>query len=399
MNIIASAFFLYFLGSVLYVWVFSVAAKFARNKPFPSADQYNSIALLVPAYKEDQVILSIVEHLLKQDYPQDCYDVVIIADSFQKETLQKLSQYPIQTLEVHFDKSTKAKSLNYALNYLKTPYDIAIISDADNIPEPHFLTKVNDAYQQGYPVVQGRRVAKNQNTPFALLDDASEIINNHIFRKGFNALGLSSALIGSGMAFPFQELKDQMARIHAVGGFDRELQLAFIKAGTNIRYLDNAIIFDEKIENSQAFENQRRRWLSSQFIYLKKYFLEGTKQLFKGDISYFNIAVLYNLFLPRLLNLGALLLFSLVATLLRAKLTIPYYYWWLLLFAYGTALLLALPTKFFSKDLMKAVGKLPQAFLIMLRSFLRMRGADKKFIHTTHTKTEIDNPIFYQKPQ
>ena len=397
MSVVESVVFFYFLGSVLYVLVFSLAGKFAREKRIPSTEKYSKIALLVPAYKEDQIILSIVEYLLKQDYPSEYYDVIIIADSFQRETIHKLSQYPIQVLEVDFDKSTKAKSLNHALQHLPSIYDIAIVSDADNVPESQFLTKINDAYQFGYPVVQGRRIAKNQDTPFALLDTASEIINNHIFRKGFNATGLSSSLIGSGMAFPFKELKDKMANIHAVGGFDRELQLAFIKENNSIHYLDNAIVFDEKIESPQAFENQRRRWISSQFIYLKKYFWGGIKQLLKGNVSYFNIAVLYNLFLPRLLNLGALLILSVIATVAAAKLTIPYYYWWLLLLTYGIALLIAIPAKFFNRDLVKAISKLPQAFVIMFRSLLRMKGADKKFIHTVHTKTEIDNTIFYQK--
>ena len=197
MNLVNIALFLYFLLSVLYVWVFTLAAKCARPVVFPSADRYNKIALLVPAYKEDQVILSVTEHLLKQDYPKARYDVVIIADSLKKSTLLKLSEYPVVVYEVTFDKSTKAKSLNYALSQLDTSYDIAVISDADNIPESHFLTRINDAYQHGCSVVQGRRVAKNHNTPFALLDAANEIINNHIFRKGFNAMGLSSALIGS----------------------------------------------------------------------------------------------------------------------------------------------------------------------------------------------------------
>lgn len=390
---------LYFSCATAYVGLFSVAAKFTRPKSFPSASKHHRIALLVPAYKEDQVILSVVEYLLKQNYPTSCYDIVVIADSFQKVTLQRLSQYPIKLLEVNFEKSTKTKSLNYALSHLDASYEIAVINDADNIPEPYFLAKINEAYQNGHVVIQGRRVAKNQNTSFALLDAANEIICNHIFRKGFNALGLSSALIGSGMAFPFKKLKEKLSSIHAVGGFDKELQLALIEEGLNIYYLDNALVFDEKIETSQAFENQRRRWLSSQYIYLKKYFSKGINQLLLGNLSYFNIAILYNLFLPRLLNIGALLILSISATLLLDRLNIPYYYWWLLFFTYVLALLIALPAKFFNKQFFKTISKLPQVFFIMLRSFLRMKGANRKFIHTTHTKTKIDNTIFYRNQQ
>lgn len=397
MILIECLLFSYFSGSVAYVLLFSLAAKFATGKKIYPTDQYNKIAVLVPAYKEDQVILSVVEYLLKQTYPNTHYHIIIIADSFQEETINQLSKYPVTVLEVSFDKSTKTKSLNYALNHLDSSYHIAVISDADNIPEPSFLMKINEAYQAGCSVIQGRRVAKNQNTPFALLDAANEIINNHIFRKGFNALGLSSALIGSGMAFPFQELKSQLATIRAVGGFDKELQLALIEKGMNIHYLHNAVVLDEKVDTPHSFENQRRRWLSSQYIYLKKYFFKGIKQLFRMNISYFNIAILYNLFLPRMLNIGALLLLAVAATLLHSEIVISYYYWWLLLLVYGLALLIALPIKFFDKNFFRAIGKLPHAFIIMLRSFLRMKGADKKFIHTTHTKTEIDPTIFYQK--
>ena len=388
--------FFYFLSSSAYVGVFSLAAAFARDRKFASTDQYHKIALLVPAYQEDQVILSVIKHLTKQHYPQACYDIVVIADSFQKNTLAALAQYPVTVLEVQFEKSTKVKSLNYALAHLDS-YDIVVISDADNVLEPYFLAKINEAYHAGCSVIQGRRVAKNQNTPFAVLDAANEMINNHIFRKGFNALGLSSALIGSGMAFPFKALKRHLADIHAVGGFDKELQLAFIEKGMKVHYLDDALVFDEKIETSQAFENQRRRWLSSQYIYLKKYFVKGAKALLRGNVSYFNIAVLYNLFLPRMLSIGALLLISLLATVLKDQLGIPYYYWWLLLLAYGLALLIALPVRFFNRNFFRALSRLPHAFFIMLRSLLRMKGANKSFIHTTHTKTEVDNTVFYQK--
>ena len=384
----------YFLSSVLYVGVFSLAAVFVRSKQIPPSNQHHKIALLVPAYREDQVILSVIENLTTQDYPQACYDIFVIADSFKKNTLAALAHHPVIVLEVSFEKSTKVKSLNYALAHLDSSYDIVVINDADNVPEPRFLAKINEAYRAGHSVIQGRRVAKNHDTPFAVLDAANEIINNHIFRKGFNALGLSSALIGSGMAFPFKDLKRHLSDIHAVGGFDKELQMALIEKGMKVHYLESALVFDEKIETSQAFENQRRRWISSQYVYLRRHFVKGISQLLMGNFSYFNIAILYNLFLPRLLNIGALITLSVGATLLMNKLIIPYYYWWLLLLAYGLALLNALPLKFINLRFFKAISKLPQAFFIMLRSFLRMKGANRKFIHTTHTKTEIDNTIF-----
>ena len=389
--------FSYFSLSVIYVLFFSVAGKAAKKKQ-PSEGQsqaHYKIAVFIPAYKEDQVMESVVKQMLKQDYPSSHYDVIVIADSFQPTTIDQLSRYPIKVIPVTFAKSTKTKSLNYAFQRITDSYDIAVISDADNVLEKQFLAKINQAYDAGHRAIQGRRVAKNMDTSFATLDAVSESINNHIFRKGFNAVGLSSALIGSGMAFSYQDLKKKLQTIDAVGGFDKELQLSFIQEGKKILYLEDAVAFDEKIESSQDFENQRRRWLHSQFFYLRKFFVPGVKQLFQGNVSYFNLAVLGNLFLPRLLNIGALFTLAVIATIKRKRLAISPAYWGALFVSFTVALLIAIPANLYNRKLLKTLDQLPNAFFTMLRSLIRTRGANKKFIHTSHTKTDVDNTISY----
>jgi cellulose synthase/poly-beta-1,6-N-acetylglucosamine synthase-like glycosyltransferase len=245
--------------------------------------------------------------------------------------------------------------------------------------------------------MQCRRVSKKLNTSFAVLYDINEVINNHIFRKGFNALGLSSALIGSGMAFNYKKLKTFLSSIIAVGGFDKELQLLFIENHIKIQYLENAIVFDEKIDAPSSFAHQRRRWLSSQYIYFKKYLQKGISQLLQANISYFNIAVLYNLFPTRSLTIISLCVLASVATLVQPVISISYIYWWLLLVIYISALLFAIPKQFYNKEFLSAILKLPYALLIMIKSLFRLKGADKQFIHTKHTRTEIDKSIFYSK--
>ncbi|PKN14824.1 MAG: hypothetical protein CVU67_03650, partial [Deltaproteobacteria bacterium HGW-Deltaproteobacteria-24] len=72
-----------------------------------------------------------------------------------------------------------AKALNKAFEQLSNDYDIAIILDADNLMEKDFLHQMNSAFSHNIKAVQGHRMAKNMNTPFAILDSVSEEINNH----------------------------------------------------------------------------------------------------------------------------------------------------------------------------------------------------------------------------
>ena len=296
--------------STLYIFLFSFGGLFYKQHPFPESVNHRKIAVLIPGYKEDEVIVDVAKAALNQSYPSELYDVIIIADSFQPETLSKLMELPIKVITVAFDKSTKSKALNKAMEQLEDHYEIAVVLDADNVMAIDFLSKINDAFELDYVAVQGHRTAKNLNTSLAVLDAVSEEINNHIFRKGHRVFGLSSAIIGSGMAFQYDYFKQLMSTVKAVGGFDKEIELRMLKAGHEIGYLDNALVYDEKVQKADVFSNQRRRWLSAQLHYFGQDFSSSLKELFeKGNIDYFDKTIQF-IQPPRILLLGAVLIFG-----------------------------------------------------------------------------------------
>ncbi|HEY9260302.1 glycosyltransferase [Chitinophaga sp.] len=393
--IIEIVLFVYLAGCVFYNLLLAIAGRLSRKKEilYEDTNIYAKIAILIPAYKEDSIILSTVASYNRLKYPVDRYEVVVIADSLQPRTLEELAATGVSLVPVKFEKSTKAKSLNAAFDYLGDDYDLALICDADNMLEEDFLLKINHAFQQGNPVIQAQRVAKNLNTPFAILDAANEIIANFLYRKGANALGLSSSVIGSGMAFHYPLIKEILLEIQATGGFDKVLQLLVISKGHTILYLEDAYIFDEKITHAAVFENQRKRWMSSQLVYLRTFWKKGWSELFKGNINYFNLAVCQNALLPRMLLMAALTALTVLCFLLQSFLIIPVAFWLVLFVLNMLSLLLPIPGKFFSKYLLTAMFTLPRAIGIMILLLFRLKGADKTFIHTTHTQTGIDNPL------
>lgn len=381
--------FTYFSYVAGYTLLLSGAGRFMRPLRLHSHPKKSSIAILIPAYKEDAVIFSVAAEAVKQNYPSDKFKVIVIADSLQPETIQKLKTLPVKLVEVSFEKSTKVKALNAALShYTNRQFDMGLILDADNLMENNFLEKINAAWQQGFRAIQGQRIARNKNTNFAVLDALSEIINNHIYRKGTWALRGASSLIGSGMAFDFEVLKNTLQSMSSVGGFDRELEVLLLEKGIKSCYLENARVLDEKTEKADVFASQRKRWIASQFRYLKKYFGKGIKALVKGKWAYANSALLRNIQLPRVINIGLLFITCLLSLLFSSFFTIKPLYWCLLLGAMGIAFVLAVPLKFYNKAFFRALYSLPKAFGIMLLLLFRLKGADKTFIHTPHSGTE-----------
>lgn len=376
--------------ATLYILLFSIASLFYKQKQYADNGNIKKIAVLIPGYKEDEVIVEVANAALQQEYPSTHYDVVIIADSFQEETISALKTLPIIVIEVSFDKSTKSKALNKAMATLERDYDIAVVLDADNVMAKDFLKQINAAFEYGFTAVQGHRTAKNTNNSWAILDAISEEINNNIFRKGHRVLGLSSAIIGSGMAFQYHYFKTLMASATAVGGFDKEIELKMLKEGHTIVYLNDAIVFDEKIQKAEVFGNQRRRWLSAQLHYFRKDILTATKDLLlKGNVDYFDKAIQF-IQPPRILLLGAVILCSVSFVLLNYWLDNPKAYsnyWVVLLIACVLSFVFSVPKSFYNRKTLKALMSLPKGMLMMLLSLLKIKGANKTFIHTQHTSS------------
>lgn len=384
--------FAYLAFGVLYILLFSIAGLFKpqlKTKSVAKLDR--KFAVLIPGYKEDAVIVEVAKKALEQDYDNSKFDVVVIADSFEKATLQALRDLSITLIEVSFETSTKSKALNAAMSHLGDTYDVALILDADNIMESDFITKMNTAFDQGYKVVQGHRMAKNTNTSFAILDAISEEVNNHIFRKGHRVLGFSSALIGSGMAFDYDFFKSTMANIKAIGGFDKELELTLLRDGETIEYLHDAVVLDEKVQKADVFANQRKRWLSAQFVYFKRFFWSGVKALFlKGNIDFFD-KVYQMIAPPRVLLAGLVAVLALASLILQsffsesiALFSVPLWAWQVTFIAVLAAFLCAIPRVFYNRKTLNALLTLPKAFALMFLSLFKLKGANKKFIHTQH---------------
>ncbi len=375
------ALLIYLAFAAGYQLVFSAAGLF-RPRRMPAKDKIQrKFAVLIPAYREDRVIAETAKKALEQDYPQELFEVIVIADQLQPETLARMGQLPIRILQVAMDQSTKSKALNLALKALPASYDAVVILDADNWMEPGFLKTINAAMQAGYQAVQGRRVAKNLDTPLAILDGASEDINNQIYGTGQRMLGFSARLAGSGMAFDYALFTEIMSTVNAIGGFDKELELKLTQRGIRIEYEPNARVLDEKVRQSSQFAKQRGRWIAAQFHYAGRFLPKAALALVvKGNADFFNKALQMilppRLFTPALLFLGFLagLLVSLPLALFSGA-------WFA---ASVLAFLLAFPRHLYRRPYRAALWRIPYVLWLQIASMKYWRKALKRFLHTAH---------------
>lgn len=375
--------FCYLAYNVVYQLFFAVLGRFGRRPATPPlTDKQARFAVLIPAYREDTVILQTARDALRQAYPAHLYEVIVIADSLKPATIEQLISLKVRVIPVKFAVSTKARALNMAMSQLPDDYyDVALVLDADNLMATNALDLLNRWLQAGYRAVQGHRMAKNSDTPIAYLDAISEEINNHLFRRAPGCVGLSSALIGSGAAIKYKLFKEIMRPIDAIGGFDREVEYRLLGQRVRIAYAEDAYIIDEKVRQTQVFNNQRRRWLAAQWTYTTRYFMSGLRELFRGNIDYANKTA-QSILLPRVLLLGMLTLLAALSLVVPIS---PVPGAWVGLFGgFVLTMLLAFPKSYYTPKLFTSLLHVPVVFWVMFRLLFRLKGANRTFIHTPH---------------
>ena len=333
--------------------------------------------ILFPAYNEDRVIINAVKQFLLQDYPKTHYTVAVISDHMQPSTNEQLGEMPIRLLTPTFEKSSKAKAMQYAINEVKGEFDNVVILDADNVVHPDFLSQLNILCTL-YDVIQCHRCAKNANNNVAVLDGASEEINNTIFRKAHNRLGLSSALIGSGMCFNYNLFKQNVFQLKTAGE-DREMEALLLQQGIFIKYAPDIHVFDEKVSNQDNFQRQRMRWMTAQIQSLFNQLPMIPHAIAHGNINYIDKTIQQAL-IPRSILMVLLTVTSILMTIVVYEWCMK---WWLLLGLLALTLFIAIPAPLRFKSFAKALS-IPGLVLRMLKNVLHIDRKNTDFIHTTH---------------
>lgn len=379
---------IYLLLNCMYLAFFALTGLLSLPKSQKTATNYKKIAVLFPTYQENIVIIESVKAALKHQY-NGLFEVIVIADGLLPETNSTLYEMGAKVVEVFFEKSTKGKALQFAMDKRKEDgFDIAMILDVDNVMSDDCLHYINSSFEQGNKIVQTHRTAKNIDSSFAFLDACNEEVNNHIYRKGQAVVSLSPALIGSGMAFDYAYLLSLLNNIGETVGEDKQLDFMIANHKVSIAYLNDVYVYDEKVENAAVFTKQRTRWIASQVEFMKKYAFEGFVQLFKGNIEFFNKTI-QTFLVPRILLLG--LLFLMAAQSFFNPFGPSNGFWLSLFISICLTLLISVPRRFYGdKRLYIALLQIPRAMLGMVIALFSIGKAKKSFMVTPHSNKSIE---------
>ncbi|TDK44208.1 glycosyltransferase [Algoriphagus formosus] len=378
---------IYFGLASLYQLILALASHSYQTIPQPKDVPSKKSWVLVPAYREDAVILYSVSQNLQVIKNHPSWKLAVIADQLQEDTITQLEKMGAEVIRVSFDKSTKVKALNAALGspFSERDFDLLVILDADNVMDSSFVKEAEKNAALGFRVIQGERLASNTGKPIELLDALSEKANQELLCKGANQLGLSSKLTGSAMVLDFALARKVMPQLQAVGGFDKELELWLTSHREYIRYAPEIQVWDEKVRSHEAFAKQRGRWLESQYTFFKKSIGPAFKSLFSGNVDYFHKSLQLAL-PPRALAPIGIQAGFISSLLLGSSLLSAIFFFSFL--ALALSYLIVLPSSLWAQHWKTILVAIPRLIGAAFQALTWMRKSKGQFLHTSHQATE-----------
>ncbi len=378
---------------LFYLLGLSVLALLAREKKEFSAKRQRRFALVVPAHNEEQSIQKTVQNLLSLHYPQELYEVIVIADNCIDQTA-KIARCLGATVYERTDPVRRSKG--YALRWLfdrlleaNTGFDAFVVIDADSVAEENYLVVLNYHLDRGARAIQSSDIAAPQPSSWS-----SEItrlgltLYNYVRPLGRTLFGGTAGIRGNGMCFTASTLKAIPWSTYSLNE-DLEYGLILLLHGIKVVFAAEAKVLATMPAQAKHAQSQRARWEAGRFPVIKTY---SGKLLWYAlrNLSLCALDAWIDLLIPAFVNLfgAAALVFAthLLLLLIGWGVLSTYTLIWACALLAGLAHVgVGLAVAHADRDLVRAVSYIPRyaAWKMLLYLRIARQGTETGWVRTT----------------
>jgi cellulose synthase/poly-beta-1,6-N-acetylglucosamine synthase-like glycosyltransferase/spore germination protein YaaH/peptidoglycan/xylan/chitin deacetylase (PgdA/CDA1 family) len=259
----------FFVGDILMsarlivVGLLAIIDRLAKPRPAASAAFNPRVAVLIPAYNEETVIVRTIRSVLNSDYKN--LHVIVIDDGSTDRTAevataayaQAIAAGRVQVLTKRNE--GKAAALNYALErmneeiYVGIDADTVIATDAISQLIPHFQDPAIGA-------MAGNAKVGNRLNLWTRWQALEYITSQNFERRALDLFHVVTVVPGAIGAW-------RTAPVRAAGGYplntvaeDADLTMNILEQGFKVDYEDRSLAFTEAPVNARGLMRQRFRW-------------------------------------------------------------------------------------------------------------------------------------------
>ena len=297
-----------FINIILVIGGYIYYAKIHNKKMKEELDYYPFVTVMVPSHNEGVVIRKTAESLLRLDYPEDRYEIIIINDNSSdnseeilkdvKEKYKNRNFTVINTDSVTGGKG-KSNALNMAFNMSRGEY--LAIYDADNTPEKkalkYLVQTIEDDPKLGAVIGKFRCRNKNVNLLTAFIN-IETLSFQWMAQAGRWQLFNLCTIPGTNFII-------RRSLIEEMGGWDTkaitedtEISFRLYRMGYKIKFMPLAVTWEQEPQTLKVWFRQRSRWAKGNiYVVLKnvKYIFKKGSGVIRFDLLYY--VTIYFMFL------------------------------------------------------------------------------------------------------
>ena len=260
--------YVFFVGDVLMssrlvlIGVFATIDRI-RKRRIPPGEYEPRVAVLIPAYNEDKVIVRTIRSVLKSDYPN--LRVIVIDDGSLDRTFDVAREaYPKEIEEGRLLVLTKpnggkAEALNQGLAHVEEEVYVGI--DADTVIARDAVSKlVRHFADPRVGAVAGNAKVGNRINTWTRWQALEYITSQNFERRAMDLFNVVTVVPGAIGAW-------RTAAVKKAGGYplntvaeDADLTMGLLEEPYKVIYDDHALAFTEAPATARSLMRQRFRW-------------------------------------------------------------------------------------------------------------------------------------------
>ena len=259
------------------------------TRKFKKTEIKHKFAICIAARNEENVIGNLLDSIKHQDYPQDKLTVFVVADNCTDSTAAVARQKGAVCYE-RFDPDhrTKGFALQFLFKNIEKDYGIDafegyFIFDADNLLNSDYITRMNEAFDEGEKIITSYRNTKNFDENWIASTYAIHWLRSIRFNhRARSVLHLATNIQGTGFLFANELVKDGWNYTSLTE--DRAFTADAVAHGYPISYCDAAMFYDEQPTKIKVALRQRLRWSKGHLMAFAETGPNLFKNIFVGNV-------------------------------------------------------------------------------------------------------------------
>ncbi|MBP0596914.1 glycosyltransferase [Herbaspirillum sp. LeCh32-8] len=238
-----------------------MVARFGRAHLSPGSQRRPGIAVLVPAHNEAAGIAEVVRGIRDQLLPGD--RVLVVADNCS-DTTAVLARSAGAEVSERFHDALRGKgyALDHGIRQLSAqPPEVLIMVDADCLLGKGALDRIARVCAHSGRPVQALYLmhAPESAGPMRRIAEFAWVVKNLVRPLGFQKLGQPCQLMGTGMAFTWEQIRSaELANGHIVE--DMKLGVDLAGSGQAPLFCPDAMVYSFFPSSESGAQTQRTRW-------------------------------------------------------------------------------------------------------------------------------------------